>query len=153
MRRAIVSALSQLGIPGMDGEHGRQVRLLRALQESFLFSDQERALELVDQLDDYTNMHFLLEETLMIRRAYPGYQAHRQEHDHLIEELRRLRSAITSGGQAEGSTEADAIEQWLFRHIETFDRALATYLAHPSGQSEARFRDGAARLSRSSRRS
>jgi hemerythrin len=124
---------ARLGISELDEEHGLQFRLLRALRDAFARSDRSQALELIDRLDDTSNMHFLLEETLMIRRAYPGHQAHRQEHDHLIEKLRALRSAVVSGSEAEPLTEADAVGRWLLSHIQTFDRALAAYLlAHRS---------------------
>jgi hemerythrin len=124
-----------LGISELDAEHSLQFRLLRTLQDAFARSDRRQALELIDRLDDASNMHFLLEETLMIRRAYPNHQAHRQEHDHLIEKLRTLRSTVVSGSAAEPLTQADAIAQWLLGHIQTFDRALAAYLlAHPAGR-------------------
>ena len=120
---------ARLGVPEMDGAHSFQITLLRALKDALAGPDRKQALELMDQLDDYTNMHFLFEETLMIQCAYPGHQAHRQEHNRLIEELRSLRSVITSRGEGERLTEADSIEQWLLNHIQTFDRALAVYVA------------------------
>lgn len=129
---------TRLGVPEMDEEHSVQVRLLRALKNTVKRSEWKRAGELIDELDDYTNMHFLLEETLMVQRAYPGRQAHREEHSHLIEKLRSLRSAVASAGEARQLSEADAIEEWLFRHIRTFDRAFATYLADQSRGPQSR---------------
>lgn len=121
-----------LGVPEMDREHRVQVRLVQAVRDAFVRSERKRALELVDELDDYTNMHFMLEETLMIGRGYPGRQSHQQEHDRLIEELRALRSAVAAG-EAQRLSAVGAIEEWLLRHIRTFDRAFAAYLAARNG--------------------
>ena len=123
---------ARLGVPQMDGEHSFQITLLRAIRDAAAGSDREQAVELIDQLDDYTNMHFLFEETLMIQRGYPDHQAHRREHDHLIEELRGLRQAVTNRVEETPLTEADAIEQWLLNHIQTFDRALAAFIVQPN---------------------
>lgn len=129
---------TRLGVPEMDGQHSVQVRLLRALKDTLKRSEGKRAVELIDELDDYTNTHFLLEETLMIQRAYPDRQAHREEHGYLIEKLRSLRSAVASAGEARQLSEADAIEEWLFCHIRTFDRAFANYVTEQSRGSHSR---------------
>jgi hemerythrin len=119
----------RLGIVSLDGEHSFQITLLRALRDAAAGADRKQALELIDQLDDYTNMHFFFEETLMIQRGYPDHEAHRREHNRLIEELRILRQAVTAPGERAPLPEAGTVEQWLLRHIQTFDRALATFIA------------------------
>ena len=127
----------ELGVPEMDREHDVQVRLLRAVRDAFARSGHRRALELVDELDDYTNMHFMLEETLMIGSAYSGRESHQREHGCLIEQLRTLRSAVATG-EAEGLSAVDAIEEWLLRHIRTFDLAFAASVAAPNGTPDPR---------------
>lgn len=122
----------RLAVPEMDREHSVQVHLLRAVRDAFACSERKRALELFDELDDYTNMHFMLEETLMIERAYPSRQPHQQEHGRLIEELRVLRRVVTEE-EPERLSAVDAIEEWLLRHIQTLDRAFAVYFAAKSG--------------------
>ena len=117
-----------LGVPEMDREHGAQLRILQAIREALAQSELGLAKKLMDELDDYTNTHFLLEETLMIQRAYPGYSAHRLEHDRLIGELRKLGSDSGLRGTEKGVSHAKAIERWLVRHIQTFDRAFADYI-------------------------
>lgn len=121
-----------LGVPPMDGEHSFQITLLRVLKKAAGRADKKEALELIGQLDDLTNMHFLFEETLMIRRGYPEHEAHRREHGRLIEELRRLRQAVASLQEETSLKEAAEIERWLLHHIQTFDRALAAFIK-PAG--------------------
>jgi hemerythrin len=126
----------QLGVAALDGEHSFQITLLRALKVASRAEDPNEALELIGQLDDFTNMHFLFEETLMIQRGYPEREAHRREHNHLIDELRQLRKAVSSSSQEGTPLEAaDAIERWLLRPIRTFDRAFAAFIG-PSSRIE-----------------
>jgi len=119
---------SLLGVAPIDGEHSFQITLLRALKDACTRDDRKQSLELVNQLDDYTNMHFLFEETLMIQCRYPNHDAHRREHEHLIAELRALRGAVTGQAGLAPLSAAGAIEQWLMQHIQTFDRAFAAFL-------------------------
>lgn len=128
----------RLGAPELDLEHDQQLRILRAIREALAQSELGLAKRLVDDLDDYTNMHFLLEETLMIKRAYPGYSAHRLEHERLIGELRKLGSVSALLGREGGVSATKMLETWLLRHIQTFDRAFADYIA---GQNDDRVRD------------
>ena len=128
----------RLGVSQLDGEHGFQITLLRALEQAVARSERKEALELLDQLDDYTNMHFLFEETLMIQRGYPHHEAHRREHEHLIQKLRGLREAVVSTGEAMQVTEAGTFEKWLLEHIQTFDRAFAAYITQSNSLGASR---------------
>ncbi len=117
-----------VGVPEIDSEHGLQLSLIRDLEVSVESADSKRALALLQQLEDVTNAHFLAEQLLMRRHAYPSYQAHQQEHDRLIAELRELKASLTHT-ERPAPLDAGAIELWLLRHIQTSDRALAAFLA------------------------
>ena len=118
----------RLGMAPLDAEHSFQITLLRALKDVCARDDRKKTLELVDQLDDYTNMHFLFEETLMIQTGYPSHDAHRREHEQLIGELRSLREAVLEESPERPASVANAMEQWLLQHIQTFDRAFAAFV-------------------------
>jgi hemerythrin len=118
----------RLDVAPLDAEHDHQLALLLALKDACAGDEKKRAAELVDQLDDYTNMHFLFEETLMIQTRYPSYNAHRREHEQLIRELRSLRGAVIEGPVEAVASAAGAIEQWLLQHIQTFDRPFAAFV-------------------------
>lgn len=122
----------RLGVASMDVEHSFQITLLRALREAAVRDDRKHALDLADQLDDFTNMHFLFEETLMIQTGYPNHDAHRREHEHLIGELRSLRQAVLDESARAPASAAEAIERWLLQHIQTFDRDFAAFIRPPA---------------------
>ena len=115
----------------MEAEHRVQLELLRSLQEALAQSDGDRSLsgDLLKQLLDYSEAHFLSEQLLMRLHAYPAYEEHVQEHDRLIETLRTLSEDwVQGGGEAAGNL-LRTVEDWLLTHMKTSDEALAAYLA------------------------
>lgn len=117
----------RVGVPEIDAEHQVQLELLQALRQGLEGGDLAGCEEAFAVLENYTSTHFLAEQLLMRNTAYPAYEAHVQEHDHLLDELRRLRRAIRS--EAEPKAVAGRLERWLRAHIQSADQAFATYLA------------------------
>jgi len=117
----------RLGIPEIDMEHLLQVQILASMLEAFAADDWPRASELIGQLQDVTEAHFIAEQLLMRLHAYPGYQTHEREHDQLIEELRALEESIVSE-ETGLPLAARSFELWLVHHIHTADKAFAAFL-------------------------
>jgi hemerythrin len=117
-----------LGVPELDLEHAVQVRLV----EAFLMAVSQGpgappAGPILLQLLDYTEAHFLAEQLLMRLHAYPGYEGHLAEHEHLVATLRSLKTRLQDD-PAEARAVAAGLRDWLLGHIQSHDRALATYL-------------------------
>lgn len=116
------------GVATMDREHALELGIVRALQKALRDGDLVAAGELIERLDAVTEAHFLAEQLLMRQHAYPAYEAHQQEHDRLIGELRELRARIDAGSLAAPAVEAEALERWLVAHMASEDHALAGFL-------------------------
>jgi len=91
-------------------------------------SDKPRIDALLQQLEDFTNAHFLAEQLLMRLHAYPGYEAHQQEHDQLMQELEELSQGIRDESSPDPARATEDLERWLLTHIQSEDQALAEYL-------------------------
>lgn len=111
-----------------ESEHALQIQLLHSIERALEASDALRALNLLAQLEDFSDAHFAAEQILMRYHSYPGYQAHELEHGKLLEELRRIRDRIEDQDGSELVTEARAIRNWLMSHIETADQAFAEFV-------------------------
>ncbi|HET9793932.1 MAG TPA: hemerythrin family protein [Thermoanaerobaculia bacterium] len=123
----------RLGVAEMDTEHLLQVQILSVMLEAFADDDWPRASDLIRQLQDVTEAHFVAEQLLMRLHAYPGYAVHEREHDQLIDELRSLEESIVSGDTGLPAA-ARSFELWLLHHIHTADKAFALFLLdRPSG--------------------
>lgn len=119
----------ETGVAEIDGEHRLQIDLVRALEEALRGSDRRpRAEEIVRQLVDYTNVHFLAEDLMMRLHAYPRYQAHVQEHEHLAGQVEELQRRIAAGHLAPSQELVTALKHWLAEHVQTMDRAFAAFL-------------------------
>jgi hemerythrin len=118
----------KIGVPEIDAEHALQVQLIRSIKKALSDGDRITAIELMTQLDDFTNAHFIAEQLLMRLNSYPAYRAHEDAHDQLIDELRRLRHSVATSEPDHSIATTNTIERWLVDHIQTADRALGTFL-------------------------
>lgn len=111
-----------------ESEHALQIQLLHSIERALESSDRLRALNLLAQLEDFSDAHFAAEQILMRYHSYPGYQAHELEHGKLLEELRRIRDRIEERDGSTLVTDARAVRNWLMSHIDTADRAFAEFV-------------------------
>lgn len=111
----------------LDAEHELLHRLLDELKTE-LESDGPRVPELVDRFDTAARAHFLEEQSLMRLHAYPGYEAHQNEHDELVEELRHLTGQVEDGEAVDAARLARDLDNWLTVHMKTTDAAMEEYL-------------------------
>ena len=82
----------------MDAEHQVELALLDALHEAVSRDlGPNRVAEVLEQLLEHTNVHFMSEQLLMRLTAYPQYEAHAEEHDELIVKARMLQSHVAAG--------------------------------------------------------
>jgi hemerythrin len=119
------------GVATMEREHALEIQMVRELQAAIAAGDLAAAGALFDRLEEFTNAHFLAEQLLMRLHAYPAYEAHQQEHDRLIGELRDLRRALESDEPGEPATAVARLERWLYAHMQSADSALADFLQRP----------------------
>jgi hemerythrin-like metal-binding protein len=118
----------------VQAEHEIQLGLLRKMRERVARPDGGAAAAiLARQLLDYSEAHFLSEQILMREHAYPGYEAHVAEHDHLLEQLRLL---VLDWDAGDGGTLAEhvaRVEDWVLVHMTTTDHSLVEYLLEVRG--------------------
>lgn len=117
-----------VGRSALDAEHELLHRILDELKAE-LSSGGARVDELLERFDLAARAHFLEEQSLMRLHAYPGYEPHQNEHDELVEELRRLSERIRQGEIEDAARTAQELDRWLNVHMHTTDAALETYLA------------------------
>jgi hemerythrin len=119
-----------IGNTSMDLEHRLQIELIDALDEA-IRAGQTRAevAEILAQLYEYTNAHFLAENLLMRLHAYPEYPSHADEHDRLVAGLEGLRRTFDSGETSMTLESIESLRSWLAVHIQGMDWRLSSYVA------------------------
>ncbi len=117
----------------MEAEHGVQFTLFNALRDAIDSSQSSEVVgRLVDQVIDYTNVHFLSEQLMMRMYNYPDYALHEDEHDLFMEEMNVLRESCSKGDTSEMSQKIGDMLKWLRDHVDGMDRALNRFLREQS---------------------
>ncbi len=118
-----------VGFDQIDGEHRVQVGLLSALRDAVTEGRAETEVyEILEQLIDYTKVHFMSEELLMRLYQYPHYEAHVAEHGRMVEQIEQARQRYQCGDAATTTETLDAALAGLTGHIGRSDRTLGGYL-------------------------
>jgi hemerythrin-like metal-binding protein len=127
------------GIADVDAEHRLQVSLVNAL-EAVLRQGKDQALaeKTLQQLVDFTSVHFLSEELMMRLHAYPGHDAHALEHGRLLDQVQAIRRASTGGDRASALQLIEALRSWLVSHIKSMDQGFALWCARNGIRPESR---------------
>lgn len=113
----------------MQAEHDVQIELLRALGDAVSRQRSTEELEeILQQLMDYTSVHFLSEQLLMRMYAYPDYEQHEQRHTQLMERIGVLHDSLADGDRERTLTTVRHLREGILGHIEQDDAALANYL-------------------------
>ncbi len=132
--------LPQLPMAFMNVDHAREVRLVNAVEAALAAHRRGEGtlaavLEQLSVLAVQTREDFLREETVMREAAYPGYPAHKAEHDRVLADMDAEARAFRDRGDGERLSRylAEALPAWFVNHIRTTDAATAAYLARQRG--------------------
>lgn len=81
-------------------------------------------------LEDYVMTHFLAEESYMIRHRYPGYEAHKAQHEDFKIKFENLKKQIEAGGAGVHTVIAtnQLVVRWFLHHIREVDTRLGAFL-------------------------
>ncbi len=117
-----------VGIQEIDDQHQFLVELLNKLHRAIHQRQGTAAAQaILVELADYTRIHFAVEESLMRILGYPGYADHKQQHDHLIEEIGELQEKLESGKKSITFELLHFLRIWLTRHIMEEDQQYSPF--------------------------
>jgi len=118
------------GVDTMDTEHRLQVSLVNAMEDAIRSgSDPALAARTLQQLVDFTSVHFHSEELMMRLYSYPQLENHALAHAKLMEQVQQLRDHHRAKAPAEELETIRELRGWLANHIKSMDQAFALWLA------------------------
>lgn len=119
-----------VGMPDIDEQHRWLVDTMNTLHTELAAREPDRVMvgQVLEGLMDYTVNHFVAEELLFQRHAYPQASAHKALHDQFT---RRVMHMLTEheGGKSLGGEVVDMLKTWLVQHIMGADQAYAPFLS------------------------
>jgi hemerythrin-like metal-binding protein len=114
-----------VGVQSMDDEHREMIDLINATYEK-LTSDAA-----ADQVEEYLgeilstiSMHFALEERIMQNAGYGEFQAHKDDHEVLLDRLRDLMDDYYDDPASGAKRLEQSLSDWFATHFSTFDARL-----------------------------
>jgi hemerythrin len=125
-----------IGVAEIDNQHKQLLshfdQLLKACETG---KGLEELKELLNFLDGYVIKHFNDEESIQRLRNYPGYEAHKKEHEAFIKQLKALKQEINTQGVALHHIieTNNLLLKWLLHHISTVDVQLGAFLKSLGG--------------------
>jgi hemerythrin len=113
----------------IDEQHKVLVGLLNELHVANIeHHGKTTSRRVLDRLAEYTRTHFLLEESLMRRTHYPGFEIHKQQHEDLICQVQALQHKLDNENVAITFELLHFLKNWLIQHINDSDKRLGAHV-------------------------
>ena len=118
-----------VGVVEIDDQHKELIKMLNKLNTAIHGGwGKETRREVIDQLVEYTRVHFTTEESVMSIAGYPDVEAHKRKHHDLILKVKDYVSKYEKNPDASSYDLLFFLKQWLTEHIIKSDKALGDYL-------------------------
>jgi len=119
-----------VGVAAMDAEHKRLVELTNGLYEAMAAGKAGDIMDaVIDDLVDYTRVHFRHEEDLMERHGYPKLAEQQKAHRDFVARVEALAAEVRNKKTGLVLRTADFLKKWLVGHIQGMDREYSAYFA------------------------
>lgn len=116
-------------VPVCDEQHQTIFNMVNQLYDTAAGGDRTAIGKQLDALIDYVVMHFQTEEKLMQEKNYPGYAAHKAEHDALVAACADLQKKFHAGAAEVNQDTACFVRDWLLNHVPKVDRPYGPCLS------------------------
>lgn len=117
-----------VGVTEIDEQHKELVKLLNDLHQAIHErhgSDASR--KILNELAEYTRVHFAVEESLMRITHYPDFENHKKIHEALIQQVVELQNKLDSGTAKISFELLHFLKHWLMHHIVESDKTFGNY--------------------------
>lgn len=112
-----------VGVSTYDIQHRRLVELINNLHDAMKAGRAREVLgETLNGLIDYTRMHFADEERQMSAFNFPGYAAHKLEHEKLTVRVVELKAKFDAGDNTITIEVVNFLKDWLINHTLLTDK-------------------------------
>ncbi len=113
----------------IDTDHKKLIDLINSLHDLGEAGAAHSSIEsTVKQLTDFLKTHFMHEETLMRKTAYPQIIPHKIEHDRLMKQLEDFGTRFSSEQVGLSQDTVMFLRTWLCDHILEVDMPLGQWL-------------------------
>ena len=114
-----------VGIQSMDDEHRQMIGLINSVYvELNGRADRDSIEQFLGELYNAIAGHFALEERFMRESGYAEYEAHKDDHENLLDQIRDMMDAFDDDSESGFALLEERLSDWFGRHFATFDARL-----------------------------
>ena len=113
----------------IDQQHRKIVEILGKLfDEMGKRKSQEVLKAILDQMIWYATEHFATEEIFMKQYGFPGYEAHKKEHEGFKTKVAAFQQDFAAGKESLSFNLIRFLTDWLDHHIMEIDKQYGPFL-------------------------
>jgi hemerythrin len=121
-----------VGVEAVDFEHREMIDLINKLYEEMEGKMDADSIErFLGDIHATISAHFALEERMMRRAKYPEYEAHKNDHEDLLDQVRDLMDIFVASPEKGVLVLQKQMSAWFESHFSTFDARLHGQLDMP----------------------
>lgn len=118
-----------IGHAVVDEEHESLIAQINQLYDQLeLPLDIEAIESMLADIQDNISTHFALEELLMEEAGYAEYEAHKQDHERLLDEIHDLKFHFEEDPENGIALLGNRLSDWFSQHFRGFDARLHNQL-------------------------
>jgi hemerythrin-like metal-binding protein len=135
-REKMASRLSDVGVAQINVEHERLLNLVidadeiiaKMLGKEGTPDEWESLADVMNDLMNYTKLHFANEEQMLRKSGYPKVAEHMAQHESLVGQLNIHQQKVMSADSSSIGIIRQWLLEWLFIHINNFDMDYKPYM-------------------------
>jgi len=110
-------------------QHRQLVALINKLYEGMKAGKTKQVLgETIDELVDYTKVHFKDEEVILKKYGYKETEEHKKEHQHFIDEIASFKKSFDANRITVSTKVMIFLRDWLYNHILKTDKKYMQFM-------------------------
>lgn len=114
-----------VGIASMDDEHREMIDLINDVYAKLGDSPDAASIEsCLEEIFSTISLHFALEERIMRDSGYDEYDAHKEDHEELLDEIRDLMDSFETNPKEGARALERRLSDWFAKHFASFDARL-----------------------------
>ena len=118
-----------VGVDSVDYEHQNLMDMINMIYAEL--EDRRDIAEITKTVSDVhaeISAHFALEERIMREAGYEEFEAHKNDHEDLLDQIRTMMDAIESDPEPALDMLSEQLADWFSKHFATFDARLHSKL-------------------------
>ncbi|MEW6527066.1 MAG: bacteriohemerythrin [Spirochaetota bacterium] len=117
-----------VGVTVFDNEHKQLISLVNKLNHALLSGSAKKTMEeILQNLVNYTKIHFKHEEDYMVLYDYPEYEKHKKEHNALTDQVMDFYTRYQEGKTVFSLELMNFLKDWLTNHILISDKKYKSF--------------------------